>query len=202
MKNHLPKSKLLISTAIIASAIATAESTPTINTSSSAADNVTNYVVSQTSAPSYTASGTMSKKTALMLTNLLKNPHLTVKAIAGKKSARSNLVTYTITGKTSRANALKLKQLLQSNQEITMNVRPQTNMGNQRQLQVAQQQRLPSQNLQNFPGAYQPFYYYGRPPLFVQGNIVWYPIPALQQQAQQFTQAPYPMDYAKALAKR
>lgn len=144
----------------------------------------TNLTKAPLNSPTYTASGTMSKKTAVLLTNLLRNPHLKVKAEVGNKIARraSNptevTVNYTITGKTDRQTALKLKRLLKNSNKIKISAHATVNLPNRLTGQRTLSQQ-PHQFNHSFIGAYQPFYYNGRPPAYIQGNTIWYPVPVL-----------------------
>ena len=130
----------------------------------------------------YTASGTMDKKTALMLTNLLRNPHLQVRAelngqplqtISPKpamKSPMSILANYTITGKTDRKTVLKLKKLLQNSQNLQINAEAKFNTNTR----IANTPAF--QNRSQFIPGYTPFYSNRTPPTYVQNNIVWVPV--------------------------
>lgn len=135
--------------------------------------------------PTYTSNGKMDKKTAIMLINLLRNPHLQVRAsvngqplqtispqtAAASMSRPTNvLVNYTITGKTSRANVLKLKRLMQNSKHISISAHANIRSNPQR---MANTQRFQNQ----FITGYTPFYSNVTPPTYIQGNVVWMPIP-------------------------
>jgi len=176
--NDFSKNALIIGSAVLLTTFASASKTT----------KSTNTHASQST---YSATGTMSKKTALMLQGLLKNPHLSVEAHIGKHQtkATNQEISYTIKGKTDRATALKLMKLLQTSQQITMTTSAH-GFQQTTQLQAMQANK-------QFTGAYQPFYYNGIPPIFAQGNVVWYPIPVVQYTTNHLIQAPYPMDYTK-----
>ena len=136
----------------------------------------------------YTASGTMDRKTAVMLTNLLRNPHLQVRAeINGQplqtispKPAMKNpmniLANYTVTGKTDRKTVLRLKKLLQNNQYVQINAEANFNTNAQRVANVPT-----FQNYNRFIPSYTPFYSNITPPTYLQGNTVWVPVLINQQ---------------------
>jgi len=134
---------------------------------------------------SYTASGKMDRKMALMLTNLLRNPHLQVRAeINGKplqtispqvsinKSPMDVLTNYTITGKTDKKTVLKLKKMLQSGQPLDISA--QVNFNTHTPRRVANAPRL--QNPTHFMPSFTPFYSNISPPAYIQGNTVWVPV--------------------------
>jgi hypothetical protein len=134
----------------------------------------------------YTASGTMDKKMALMLTNLLRNPHLQVRAeINGQalqtinpnlslKNPMDILANYTITGKTDRKTVLKLKRLLQNNQQLQISAKATFSNNTHN---VAQHTNAPAfQSRPQFIPAYTPFYSNITPPAYIQGNTLWMPI--------------------------
>lgn len=156
--------------------------------------------------PTYTASGTMSKKSALLLTNLLRNPHLKVKAIAGNQQPQSQAkrpmdvsVRYTIKGTTDRQTVLKLKRLLKNSKNIQIIAHANVNLPSRI---VRQQPRSNAivQPSRPFIGAYKPFYYKGTPPVYIQGNTMWYPIPVRSSASQNHDQAPFPMNYSLKVA--
>ena len=138
---------------------------------------------SLTNNTTYTASGKMDRKTAVMLTNLLRNPHLQVRAkINGQplqtispKPAMKNpmdiLANYTITGKTDRKTVLRLKELLQNNQHLQINAEASFNKNTQR---IAHAEKKQAHN--HFVAGYTPFYSNVTPPTYVQGNTVWVPV--------------------------
>jgi len=132
---------------------------------------------------SYTASGKMDKKMAVMLINLLRNPHLQVRAeVNGRplqtispqsqpKNPMNILANYTITGKTDRQTVLKLKRMLQSGRKLQINAQANFKTKMQR---VAKAPTF--QQPQYFTPSFTPFYSNVTPPTYVQGNIVWVPV--------------------------
>jgi len=184
MKNF-SKTTVIFSTALCAVAI--------LNNSASATkiepNKITNFS-NQTSskmAPNttYTANGKMDKKTAVMLVNLLRNPHLKVRAtvngqrlqtISPEQTIHKKLtdvfVNYTITGKTDRKTVLKLKRLMQNSKQIQISAHMNINTQQQRIMNIPRPQYNPQ-----FIGGYTPFYANSLPPVYVQGNTVWMPVP-------------------------
>jgi hypothetical protein len=176
MKINAEKLYLLSSAALTVALATTSASAnkPTIafNAPNSLNDNAT-----------YTASGKMDRKTAVMLTNLLRNPHLQVRAkINGQplqtispKPAMKNpiniLANYTITGKTDRKTVLRLKKLLQNNQHLQIQAEANFNNNTQRVVTAPK-----IQNHNRFIAGYTPFYSKVTPPAYVQGNTVWVPV--------------------------
>lgn len=135
---------------------------------------------------SYTAHGTMDKKTAMMVKYLLRNPHLQVKAEVHRhhpvaKPKTDVTVNYTIKGTTDRQTVLKLKRLLQNSKHIKIIARANINA----KPHMAQNQRparvYPAPNMTRYVPAYTPFYYNGVPPVYIQGNTVYYPVPVQSQ---------------------
>ncbi len=187
----------LLSSAVLTVALATtsASANKPINVTS-ASNNFNNFSSNTT----YTASGKMDRKTAVMLTNLLRNPHLQVRAkINGQplqtispKPAMKNpmdiLANYTITGKTDRKTVLRLKKLLQSNQGLQINAEASFNKKSQRTVYAPR-----AQNYNRFISGYTPFYSNVTPPTYVQGNVVWVPVLIHQQP---MVNAPYIMPSA------
>ena len=179
------KTTVIFSTALCAvamlnnSASATKiETHKTINFSS----QTSNKMVPNTT---YTANGTMNKKTAVMLVNLLRNPHLQVRATVNgqrlqtispeqtsNKKLTDVLVNYTITGKTDRKTVLKLKKLMQNSKHLQISAHMNINSNQQRIANTPRPQYQPQ-----FIGGYTPFYASSLPPVYVQGNVVWMPIP-------------------------
>ena len=131
----------------------------------------------------YTASGKMDRKMAVMLTNLLRNPHLQVRAeingqplqtISPKSSIKNPmdiLANYTITGKTDRKTVLRLKKLLQNNQHLQISAEATFNANTPRVANVPILQKHPQ-----LIAAYTPFYSNVMPPVYIQGNTVWMPV--------------------------
>lgn len=160
MVKQFSKSKLLVSIAVLASGLAYA------NTSTLQNKN-TNMELT------YSAHGTMDKKSALLLQSLLQNPNVKVRAITSNSKSKSQLssgFSYTIKGKTTRRTAIMLKQLLQNSghlisiqAEITKKEKPN---------KIALQ---PLSYTTHFP-EYTPFYYKGVPPVYTRGNTLWYPV--------------------------
>jgi len=134
---------------------------------------------------SYTAHGTMDKKTAMMVKYLLRNPHLQVKAELHRhrqpaKPKTDVTVNYTIKGTTDRQTVLKLKRLLQNSKHIKITARANINA----KPRLVQNQRPARARPTRYVPAYTPFYYNGKPPVYIQGNTIYYPIP-VQSQAYQ-----------------
>lgn len=156
---------------------------------------------------SYTAHGTTDQKTAKLFRQLMKNSHnLEVQVKVHKKSTKQNRdFSYTITGKTSIKNVKKLMHLFKTNKhvEIIAKSHPRTNTQHIVSHTSQQPQYLQQWGLNKIPTLYQPFYYNGIPPVFVRGNIVWYPVPVSNGVApQQLVAAPpYPMHYAAVASK-
>lgn len=126
----------------------------------------------------YTAHGKINTKTANLLINLLRNPQLKVKAEvwmpAGKPAMTNAFSSQTvkalsISGKTSQKNIKKLKALLDKNENIEINVQPAA--GNQQN----RYQKLQAYSALATQG--KPFYHQGVPPVFIQGKVLWYPVP-------------------------
>ena len=145
----------------------------------------------------YTANGKMDKKTAVMLVNLLRNPHLQVRAtvngqrlqtISPKQTANKKLtdvfVNYTVTGKTDRKTVLKLKKLMQNSKHLQISAQMNINTNQQRITNTPRPQNHPQ-----FIGGYTPFYASSLPPVYVQGNTVWMPIPVTMKMNTPVTQS-------------
>ena len=166
---------IMLNNSASATKVETRETVNFINqTSNKMAPNVT-----------YTANGKMDKKIAVMLVNLLRNPHLQVRAtvngqklqtISPEQTSNKKLtdvfVNYTITGKTDRKTVLKLKKLMQNSQHIQISAQMNINTNQQRIVNTPHTQNYPK-----FIGGYTPFYAKSLPPVYVQGNVVWMPIP-------------------------
>ncbi len=184
MKNF-SKTTVIFSTALCAVAI--------LNNSASATKIETHKIANTSNQASnqlipnatYTANGTMDKKTAIMLVNLLRNPHLKVRASVNgqrlqtinpeqtaKKKLTDAFVNYTITGKTDRKTVLKLKRLMQNSKQIQISAQMNINTQQQRIMNIPHPQYNPQ-----FIGGYTPFYANSLPPVYVQGNTVWMPVP-------------------------
>ena len=145
-----------------------------------------------TNDPTYTAHGKVDQKTALLLVNLLKNPHLKVKAEVHKKVKGNTVntsnasVAYSISGKTDLNTIKKLKKLLENNKQVQMNVNSNNGMklsgislaGNAK---PSVQQYL-YQDYSTIISKGKTFYHNGRPPVFIQGNTLWYPVAVNGQQ--------------------
>lgn len=166
---------------------------------------------------SYTARGKTDRKTALLFQQLMKNNkdlevHAKVNRVLSPNRNRQVevAVNYTVHGKTSMKNLRKLIKLFQSSKEVyvsaTTNVRSKTAKRNPKQ-EVPKPQK--NQNLYNnsdtayayYPPAY-PIYSYGYngyPPVYIQGNTMWVPVPVYQRPTLdnqvKYTQSnpPYPM---------
>jgi len=169
---------------------------------------------------SYTAHGKTDRRTAMLFQQLLKqqkNHNLQVHVDVTKRAARSSNknFTYTITGKTSIRNVKKLMQLFKTNKhvEIVAQANPVSNQSSSHQQgayakQQQFQQRLQQRQLQKqwgfnqLPAPYQPFSYVGKPPVFIQGNILWYPMPITKAPQKIAKQAPYQVDYSALLANK
>lgn len=127
----------------------------------------------------YTAHGKTDKKTAMLLVNLLRNPHLQVKAEVHPKVTQNTANTYySISGKTDIKNIKKLQALLKSNKHIQINVqgnkKPNVNL-NAHSNPHMQQYRYIDYSAIISQG--RSFYHNGRPPVFIQGSTLWYPVP-------------------------
>jgi len=143
----------------------------------------------------YTASGTMSKQQAILLTNLLRNPHLRVKAEVGRQiTARINNrslssapvanPTYSVSGTMSKKQAILLANLLRN-----PHLQVKADVG-----RLAVQH--PSIRINDqFIGVYKPFNYNGRPPVYIQGNTLWYPVPVATV-TPKIEQTSAPMNYS------
>ncbi|MEE9327489.1 MAG: hypothetical protein V3U71_09370 [Cocleimonas sp.] len=192
------KHKLAIVSAMLVTGVATANTfSASTNQTSQLKQNI-----------AYTAHGTTDRKTAALFKQLMKNSdNLEVQVKVHKKSTQQNKdFSYTITGKTSIKNVKKLMHLLKTNQQIEI-IAEANPSGNVQQL-VSQQNQHPQYlqqwGLNTIPALYQPFYHRGVPPVFVRGNVVWYPVPVSTNLApQQIVAAPpYPMNYADVVASR
>jgi hypothetical protein len=157
---------------------------------------------------SYTAHGTTDRKTAELFKKLMKNSHnLAVQVKVHKKGIKQNRdFSYTITGKTSIKNVKKLMHLFKTNKHVEI-IAEANSRGNAQQAvrqQNQQPQYLQQWGLNNIPALYQPFYHRGVPPVFVRGNVVWYPVPVSTVSAprQVVTTPPYPMNYADLLVSK
>ncbi len=190
------KTTVILSTALCAVAILGNSASATVETPKIA--NFSNQT-SNNMAPNatYTASGKMDKKTAVMLVNLLRNPHLKVRATvngqrlqtinpeqATSKKLTDVFVKYTITGKTDRKTVLKLKKLMQKSKHLQISAQMNINTNQQRTVNTPRTQNHPQ-----FIGGYTPFYARSLPPVYVQGNTVWMPIPVNMEMNMPVTQS-------------
>jgi hypothetical protein len=189
MINIISKTGIVLGVALLASSIVSANKTEAVSTNNNAINTTLNNA--------YTAHGTMSKKTALMVKYLLRNPHLKVSAVLSKPAqhsnqamAQKNTFSYTVTGTTDRKTALKLKRMFQQNKHIS----------------ISATVSRPTQSVETYttyyPG-YTPFYYKGTPPVYREGNTVWYPVkieeqPVADSQISRFNE-PYPMTYSNMM---
>lgn len=122
--------------------------------------------------PSFSAHGTMDKQSALLLKSLLQNPNIKVNAVVSQPNLRRNMnpeITYTIKGKTNRRTAKMLKQLLQNSKHLSIHA-----VISKSEALNSSKNQTPSFTT-HFP-EYTPFYYKGVPPIYNQGNMLWYPI--------------------------
>jgi len=130
----------------------------------------------------YTAHGKTDQKTAQMLINLLRNPHLKVKAEV-HPAVKQKDIYYTVSGRTKIENIKKLKALLQSNKHVNITVQANKKAGSSinlnAKIQPAQQYIYQDYSALITKG--QPFYHYGRPPVFIRGNTLWYPVAVTTQ---------------------
>jgi len=134
--------------------------------------------------PVYTAHGKTDKQTALMLINLLRNPHLRVKAEVYPSAKQNNLYyDYSISGRTNVANIKKLQALLKSNKQINITVQANKETGSAINLNAKAQpaQQYLYQDYSTIIAQGLPFYHNGRPPVFIRGNTLWYPIAVTTQ---------------------
>jgi len=165
-----------------------------------AANNTQNTIEKTTQSVSYTADGKTDIKTARLFKQLMQNNrNLQIHAEVIKQPARQNKphkevdINYTITGKTDMKTVKKLIKLINNSKAIEISMI--ANTGSQTAKQKRQQKEyMPKQNLHNgsanaYVYNYPQPYYYGYntvysgyniyPPLYVQGNIIWYPVPVL-----------------------
>lgn len=134
--------------------------------------------------PSYTAHGKTDLKTATMLINLLRNPHLKVKAeLHSSNTKSSNDMYYSISGSTDKQTIKKLRALLQNNKQIQISVQKSNKRSknvayttNTRKQPQPQAQQYLYKNYSAIVAQGMPFYHYGRPPVFIQGKTLWYPV--------------------------
>ncbi len=136
----------------------------------------------------YTAHGKTDRKTAMLLINLLRNPHLRVKAEVGSvgeknipKKTQQVYKQFTISGKTNPQAVKKLRALLASSKHVEISVQPSTNKVNiSQKSEQKQQARQPIyhsyQDYQALISQGKTFYHAGKPPVFMQGNTLWYPV--------------------------
>ena len=136
-----------------------------------------------TNDPVYTAHGKTDKKTAQMLINLLRNPHLRVKAEVHPSSKQKNNLYYSISGRTNVANIKKLQALLKSNKQINITVQANKKTSSAISLNARTQpaQQYLYQDYSTIIAQGLPFYHNGRPPVFIRGNTLWYPVAVTTQ---------------------
>ena len=169
MVKHFSRNALLLSATVLFTGTTSATKTVELTT-----NNTLNM------AKTYTAHGSMDKKTALMIKYLLRNPHLQVRAYTGthtsqmdrhvNKSSHLN-VTYTIKGKTDRKTALRLKKLFQNSKHISVTA----NITYQPISNTLTSNTMPP-TVTTYFSEYTPFYYKGIPPLYTKGNMLMYPV--------------------------
>lgn len=138
--------------------------------------------------PTYTAHGKVDRKTAMMLVNLLKNPYLQVRAEVHKVASRPvsqkisgvNGLGFSISGKTDMKTIKKLQALLKNNKDIQINLAAK-NGAKKSAVNLngsavpVQKYRYQDYSTMITQGA--SFYHLGRPPVFIRGNTLWYPVP-------------------------
>lgn len=187
MKDY-SKTTVILSTALCAVVILNNSASATKAVETQKVTNFSNQTASKLiHNATYTANGKMDKKTAVMLVNLLRNPHLQVRAtvngerlqtISPQKTVNKKLtdvfVNYTITGKTDRKTVLKLKKMMQNSKHIQINAHMNINTNQQ---YIAKTNTPSLKNHPQFIGGYTPFYANSLPPVYVQGNTVWMPVP-------------------------
>ena len=197
MKDY-SKTTVVLSTALCAVVILSNSASATKVVETQEVTNFNNHTASKlVSNATYTANGKMDKKTAVMLVNLLRNPHLKVRAtvngqrlqtISPEQTTNKKLtdvfVNYTITGKTDRKTVLKLKRLMQNSKHIQISAQMNINTNQQRIVNIPRAQNHPQ-----FIGGYTPFYAKSLPPVYVQGNTVWMPIPVNMEMNMPVTQS-------------
>ena len=205
MKDY-SKTTVVLSTALCAVVILSNSASATKAVETQKLTNFNNHTASKlVSNAMYTANGKMDKKTAVMLVNLLRNPHLQVRATVNgqrlqtvspeqttNKKLTDVFVNYTITGKTDRKTVLKLKRLMQNSKHIQISAHMNINTTQQRMVNTTQQRMVNTPRPQNHPqfiGGYTPFYARSLPPVYVQGNTVWMPIPVNMEMNMPVTQS-------------
>lgn len=174
----------------------------TVTNTLDAANNTQNTIEKTTQSVSYTAHGKTDIKTARLFKQLMQNNrNLQIHAEVIKQPVRQNKpqkevdINYTITGKTDMKTVRKLIKLFNNSKAIEISM--VANSGSQTAKQKRQQKEyMPKQKqdlnngsanayVYNYP---QPYYYgyntvyYGYniyPPVYVQGNIIWYPVPVV-----------------------
>jgi len=132
----------------------------------------------------YTTHGKTDLKTAQMLINLLRNPYLKVKAEVHPAVRKEADYYYTIKGRTTIENVNKLKALLQNNKQINITVQANNKKAGSPIRLNAEAQPAQQYIYQDYVALIakgQPFYHYGRPPVFIQGNTLWYPVAVTTQ---------------------
>lgn len=165
-----------------------------------AANNTHNAIQQTTQNVSYTAHGKTDRQTARLFQQLMQNNrnlqiHAEVikKPVSYNKPQKDVNINYTISGKTDMKTVRKLIKLFNNSKAIEISMI--ANSGSQTAKQKPQLKELKPQKNQNLyngsASAYvynypQPYFYgyntayYGYnnyPPVYVQGNIIWYPVP-------------------------
>ena len=170
MIKHFSENALLLSATVLFTGLASATNTVEVSTGK---------VINTTK--TYTAHGSMNKKTALMIKYLLRNPHLRVEAYAGRPTSQINRqvnrsaninVSYTIKGKTDRKTALRLKKLFQNNKHISITA----NINYQPTKNPTLASNVVKPTYTTYFSEYTPFYYKGVPPVYTKGNMLMYPV--------------------------
>ncbi len=134
-----------------------------------------------TDTPVYTVHGSTDLKTAKMLVNLLRNPYLKVKAEVKSSSNKNADMFYSISGKTDPATIEKLKALLQNNKHIQITVEANGKNAPKARLNAFSApspapQMYMYKDYQAIIAEGKPFMHIGRPPVFIQGKTLWYPV--------------------------
>ena len=178
---YFSEDKLILAALVLLTGAASANKADIFNTKPSAPASTIQNI-------SYTANGTTDRRTALLFQQLMKNRHqlqISAEVIQSpKQQSRSPVdvtVNYTIHGKTSMKTVKRMIQLFKNNKEVQVIATANIKSNRTRNIQRSNlaQQRIPNNN--PFPAPYQPFYYNGYPPVFIQGNTLWYPVPVNNQ---------------------
>jgi len=135
----------------------------------------------------YTVHGKTDKKTAQMLINLFRNPTSRVKAEVHPTAKQDNM-RYSISGKTDIESIKKLKSLLKNNKQISITVQANSKTSSPINLtanvsahRTPHTQQYLYQNYSAIIARGQPFNHSGRPPVFIQGSTLWYPVQVTTQ---------------------